>query len=365
MKESMRRTAVLCLAALLFCICIDGLAETEEEAILKSALNTGRRLETVYYLYTLHEGGETALYDEEGQPCGSLPDGSRVALTDKRQGERTFVLFDQALSGWVENDDLTAALPEGVAAREADQVSYHYVLADDRMRDLFTPVEIYEDAERSVPCGSLETGTLVTVCGWQGDMAHFTLGDLDAWIPAFNLLGDRPDEVNQAVIAAQIERARAYAEAQKEAYSGGAIFYIATGNDDPLKLRSAPNADAETLGRYKNGTPVAVQEEENGWARVIVDGQEGYMMRKYLVAAPEGVDAEADGGQKIMVVQTGNNAPLKMRAHPDGNSDIVGTFPNGTRVTVHTEQNGWAFVTAGEQSGYMMLKYLIPASDDN
>ena len=204
MKGRMRRTAVLCLAALFFCIGPGASAETEEETILRSALNTGRRLETVYYLYTLHEGGETALYDEAGQPCGSLPDGSRVALTDKRQGERTFVLYDQALSGWVENDDLIATLPEGVAAREADDVSYHYVLADDRMRDLFTPVEICEDPERAVPCGSLETGTLVTVCGWQGDMAHFTLGNLDAWIPAFNLLGDRPADVNQAVIAAQI-----------------------------------------------------------------------------------------------------------------------------------------------------------------
>ena len=89
------------------------------------------------------------------------------------------------------------------------------------------------------------------------------------------------------------------------------------------------------------------------------------MMRKYLAAAPEGADAETDGGQKILIVQTGNNAPLKMRARPDGNSDIVGTFPNGTRVTVHTEQNGWAFVTAGDQSGYMMMKYLVSSSDDN
>ena len=56
--------------------------------------------------------------------------------------------------------------------------------------------------------------------------------------------------------------------------------------NDRLHLRTKPSREADSLGKFWNGTPVRVLDERDGWCRVEIgtDGRLiGWMMKKYLV----------------------------------------------------------------------------------
>lgn len=49
-----------------------------------------------------------------------------------------------------------------------------------------------------------------------------------------------------------------------------------------LNIRAEPSTNAESLGKYPNGTAVTVMGYSDQWAHVLVDGQMGFMMGIYL-----------------------------------------------------------------------------------
>ena len=59
-------------------------------------------------------------------------------------------------------------------------------------------------------------------------------------------------------------------------------------NPDPadrLHLRTKPSRDADSLGKFWNGTPVRVLDERDGWCQVEIGTDRrliGWMMKKYL-----------------------------------------------------------------------------------
>lgn len=59
-----------------------------------------------------------------------------------------------------------------------------------------------------------------------------------------------------------------------------------------------------------------------------------------------------------MYVHTGNTGRLHLRTQPSVQALSLGLYANGTSVTVHSTQNGWASVTVGGQNGYMLLSCL-------
>lgn len=60
-------------------------------------------------------------------------------------------------------------------------------------------------------------------------------------------------------------------------------------SDDPrdrLNLRAAPDRGSESLGKYFGGTQVEILEERGDWYRVLVDWQEGWMMKQFVRIVP-------------------------------------------------------------------------------
>ena len=151
-------------------------------------------------------------------------------------------------------------------------------------------------------------------------------------------------------------------------------LYVSTGNSGRLNLREFPSTSATSLGLYANGTPVSAIRLANGWSQVIVDGQKGYMMTKYLSAAapstyspvaptatpsPSGpVPTAYPGYVGTMYVSTGNSGSLNLRESFSTGSRSLGLYPNGTPVYVYATLGAWVHVSMGGQTGYMMAKYL-------
>ena len=80
-----------------------------------------------------------------------------------------------------------------------------------------------------------------------------------------------------------------------------------------------------------------------------------------MILTMASVPAKADGawGELYMYVETGNSGRLHLRARPDGGSESLGLYRNGTRVLVEGFANGaWAAVLVDGRRGYMNVNYL-------
>ena len=148
------------------------------------------------------------------------------------------------------------------------------------------------------------------------------------------------------------------------------IMYISTGNTGRLNLRELPSQQSRSLGLFSNGTPLQAILLASGWAQVIVNGQSGFMMSKFLSAVapgsggsatpkPDGTaPTAAPGFVGTMYVHTGNSGKLNLRENISTSSACLGQYANGTPVTVHATIGAWAHVTVEGKTGYMMNKFL-------
>ncbi|MEG0049955.1 MAG: SH3 domain-containing protein [Clostridia bacterium] len=71
--------------------------------------------------------------------------------------------------------------------------------------------------------------------------------------------------------------------------------------EDRLHLRTQPQKDAPSLGKYYNGTAVRVLGENGDWLHVSVYGAEGWMMKRYL-ARSEAMNAVTSNGPTLSFV---------------------------------------------------------------
>lgn len=141
---------------------------------------------------------------------------------------------------------------------------------------------------------------------------------------------------------------------------------VRTGNDGRLNLRARPSTQGKVLGKYTNGTQVAVYSVLGQWAHVKIAGQEGYVMLEFLAdETPSGGSGMTSGVNQTMYVQTGNSGRLHLRAKASTGAKSLGLYENGTEVSVAGIVNGWAHVTVYGKMGFMkasMLTKTPPAS---
>lgn len=144
--------------------------------------------------------------------------------------------------------------------------------------------------------------------------------------------------------------------------SASYISYVKT-NTRGLNLRSEPNGTI--LGSYPRGTQVTVLSTENGWSKVQVNGQTGYMSSQWLSATKPSVSAS--GSTSVIGTAVVNNPMdtqvLFLRSEPSTASKARGYYRNGKAVDLIAKLDGWYKVKVDGQTGYMMAKYLKVRSE--
>ena len=120
-----------------------------------------------------------------------------------------------------------------------------------------------------------------------------------------------------------------------------------------LNLRTGPGTDYTVIGHLLNGAEVKVLEESNGWYKVVVPEQTGYVCGKYLEIMDfpkenSGNTADTAGLLEILlkyctVFRSSSSAPLT----PDGNltlmDDIGSAFGAGKQFITVTTKGGNTF----------------------
>ncbi len=133
--------------------------------------------------------------------------------------------------------------------------------------------------------------------------------------------------------------------------------YVNT-NTRGLNLRRTPNGDI--LGSYPRGTAVTVLSTEDGWSKVEVGGQTGYMSSLWLSShKPSSSTGSSTSSIGTAIVNNPKDTQvLFLRSEPSVSSSSLGYYRNGKQVTLLKKLDGWYKVKVDGQTGYMMAKYL-------
>ncbi|MBQ2991892.1 MAG: SH3 domain-containing protein [Clostridia bacterium] len=141
----------------------------------------------------------------------------------------------------------------------------------------------------------------------------------------------------------------------------GALAQSAVVNNgsDPgsrLNLRSAPEKDASSLGRFLSGTRVEIiADAGDGWAEVIIGGGRssvhGYMMRQYLDGS-----ADVDAREKRQVVSPYGTQSVVLRDRASNSYDAVMMLQVGESVTLIGASGDFCYVQTADLSVGCLLK---------
>ena len=153
---------------------------------------------------------------------------------------------------------------------------------------------------------------------------------------------------------------KGYMYAQYLGAEGSASYtrYVNT-NARGLNLRNAPNGDI--LGSYPRGTAVTVHSTVDGWSKVTVNGQTGYMSSQWLSSSKPSGSTGSSSSSSIGTAVVNNPVStqvLFLRSEPSTSSEALGYYRNGKSVTLLAKLDGWYKVKVDGQVGYMMAKYL-------
>ena len=128
---------------------------------------------------------------------------------------------------------------------------------------------------------------------------------------------------------------------------------------DRLNLRTAPNTEAPTLGKYYNGVNVQLLgAENNGWIKVGFGNLVGYMRAEFLEQDYKNVI------NSVLPAYTITNAAgtgLNLRESQSINSKSLGFYSNGETGWVYGVGETWCHVQAPDgKVGFMLREMLSP-----
>ena len=123
-----------------------------------------------------------------------------------------------------------------------------------------------------------------------------------------------------------------------------------------LHLRSAPDANAPSLGKYYTGVLAQnYHQGENGYLRVSLGKMVGYMDQQYLVA----YDSTDVSRIPMTVIANASGSGANMRLSPSPDGELFALYPNGTVVAMlGVTPNDWCHVMINGATGFIMADKL-------
>lgn len=182
--------------------------------------------------------------------------------------------------------------------------------------------------------GSYPRGTAVTVLSTEDGWSKVQVGDQTGYMASLWLSSNKPSSSTGS-----------------SSSIGSAVVNNPT-DTQVLFLRSEPSTSSQSLGYYRNGKSVTLLAKLDGWYKVKVDGQTGYMMAKFLNVTDEVASGTAT------VYNPNGNSYVNFRKSASLNSAILSTVPVGTKIQVLDKGTDWTKTEVDGQTGYISTWFL-------
>lgn len=121
-----------------------------------------------------------------------------------------------------------------------------------------------------------------------------------------------------------------------------------------LNFRAQPSYYADVLDIFYYGVPLRVMGAENGWYRVAVNGQTGYVRQEFILDH----GSRYRGSDEVYTIKTPNNTALNMRSGPGMQYGVTRQFAGDRYVMVLASGGGWSMVSIDGFVGFMSSDYL-------
>ncbi|MED3652199.1 SH3 domain-containing protein [Heyndrickxia sporothermodurans] len=141
--------------------------------------------------------------------------------------------------------------------------------------------------------------------------------------------------------------------------------YVNIASVSGISMYASPSTNASVIVNIGKGVAVLVYSESNGWSKIKVYDQIGYV-KSELLSATKPISNNNDQGNQngdvatgtIMYVNVDAGTNLNMRSSASTTGTIIAKLTRGTAVTFLSESNGWAKITANGKTGFVSAKFL-------
>ena len=111
---------------------------------------------------------------------------------------------------------------------------------------------------------------------------------------------------------------------------------------DVLNVRENPTTESKVVGKLLNGNKIDVQNTENGWSKITLDGKDAFVSAEFT---------------KSIYYVTAN--VLNVRAEANTNSEILGTLKKDDMIeTTNQVQNEWLQFEYNGKTAYVHVPFL-------
>lgn len=202
---------------------------------------------------------------------GSAPEGSKIAALEETltaeleaEAQAQAVADSIVISTGATDTGLEISLPE--EGEEEDDVDTLYGYSNLGIAIVDDHLNVRETADdNSKIVGKMSNDSGCEILEVVGNKAHIVSGSVEGYVSTdYILTGD---------LAA--------------AYANQIVKKLATVSADGLKVRTAPDLEAEVVNMVAYGEELEVVEELDGWVKVLYDGQETYVNAEYVTVGED------------------------------------------------------------------------------
>ena len=198
---------------------------------------------------------------------------------------------------------------------------------------------------------TLTKGTTVTVYSEANGWAKVNANGKDGYVSSSFLSNTYPNSTGNSSTAVQTT-APANVSAPSTKYVN-----VTSGS---LNMRNSPSTSASIIVKLAKGTSVQVYWEANGWAKIVVYGQTGYVNSDYLSdTGQSSTNSTATAVQQTVTEYVNvSSGSLNLRLSNSVSSAVLTKLANGTEIQVLSSSSGWAKIQVNGKTGYVSTDYL-------
>lgn len=151
---------------------------------------------------------------------------------------------------------------------------------------------------------------------------------------------------------AAVATVAAATEAEAASSNSSSSGYV---NASSLNVRSGPGTNHAVLGSLSHGAVVQITGQSGSWYQIQYKNQQAYVHGDYISSSPT---------NKSGTTYTVNASALNVRTEPNTTSSIIGVLPNGQKVDIQSEQNGWYVISFNGKTGFIKKDFVSSSSSN-
>ncbi len=209
----------------------------------------------------------------------------------------------------------------------------------------------------------LAKGTEVKVYSENNGWAKVNANGKDGYVNTSYLSVSNPNESSNTNANTNTSTSTSI-NTSSSSHSAATMKYVNVSSGS-LNLRAGATTESAIIAKLSKGTTVQVYSESGGWAKVNVNGKDGYVNSSYLLSSNSNgslvsntsptTSSQTAPATKYVNVSSGS---LNMRNSASTNASIIIKLTKGTAVKVYSESGGWSKIEAYGQTGYVSSQYL-------